>query len=100
MCLKQLQSIPITVSPHAELAVYRVHRRPDAITPVYDGGGGSGEQEGVFVQVPQFTASLPEARQFNLTIIRSARQIGFTASGETLDFYYNRHHLETIIVNV
>lgn len=67
---------------------------------MYGDGGGSGEQECVFIQVPQFTASQPEARQFNLTIIRSARQIGFTAPGETLDFYYNRHHLETIIVNV
>lgn len=42
----------------------------------------------------------PKARQFNLTIIRSARQIGFAAAGEAPDFYYNSHHLETIIVNV
>lgn len=96
----QLERIPRTVSPHAELAVYQVQTHTDSVTPVYEGGGGSGERECVFVQVPQFTASLPEARHFNLTIIRSARQIGFTAPGETLDFYYNRHHLETIIVNV
>lgn len=54
----------------------------------------------VFVPATQFTAFLPGARRFNSTIMRSARQIGFNAPGGMLDFYYNRHHLETIIVNV
>ena len=67
---------------------------------MYDGSERSGKRAGVFIQVPQFTAFLLQARQFNLTIIRSARQIGFTAPGGMHDFYYSRHHLETIIVNV
>lgn len=40
-----------------------------------------------------FTAWLPEARHFNLTIIRSAQQIGFSARGEMFDFYYNTWRL-------
>lgn len=98
MFLKQLQYTPTTVSPHAELAVYRVQYTASNLCMM--AAEVSGEHNHVFVRVPQFTALPPEARQFNLSIIRSARQIGFSAAGETLDFYYNRHHLETIIVNI
>lgn len=98
MLLKQLRDAPTTVSPHAELAVYQVQYTASHLCMM--AAEVSGERDHVFVRVPQFTALPPEARQFNLSIIRSARQIGFSAAGEMLDFYYNRHHLEPIIVNV
>lgn len=68
-------------------AVYQVQ------TPVHDDGGGWGEDECVFIQVVHFTASLPRARQFNLTIIRSGRQIGFTGPSRLFDFYYKQASL-------
>lgn len=66
-------------------AVYQVQ------TPVYD--DGAVEDECVFIQAVHFTASLPRARQFNLTIIRSGRQIGFTGPGRVFDFYYKQASL-------
>lgn len=60
-------------------------------TPVHDDGGV--EDECVFIQAVHFTASLARARQFNLTIIRSGRQIGFTGPGRVFDFYYKQASL-------